>query len=54
MNVLDSITEINYDTLSNKEKEEILEQTYSEIDSIGDSLVEFFVSVQRRVRDKSK
>ena len=40
MNVLESITEINNDSLSNKEKKEILEQIYSEIDSIDDSLVE--------------
>jgi len=40
MDVLDSITEINNHSLSIKEKEEILEQIYSEIDSIDDSLVE--------------
>ncbi len=40
MDVLDSITEINNDSLSNKEKEKILKQFYSEIDSIDDSLVE--------------
>ena len=40
MDVLDSITEINNDSLSIKEKEKILEQIYSEIDSIDDSLVE--------------
>lgn len=40
MNVLDSITEINYDALSGKEKENILDKIYSEIDAIDDSLVE--------------
>ncbi len=40
MDVLDSTTEINNNSLSKKEKEEILEQIYSEIDSIDDSLVE--------------
>ncbi len=40
MNVLDSITELNIEALSNKEKRELLKQIRDEIDSIDDSLAE--------------
>ena len=40
MNVLDSLTELNNETLSNDEKRELLKQIRDEIDSIDDSLAE--------------
>jgi len=40
MNVLDSITELNIEALSNEEKRELLKQIRDEIDSIDDSLAE--------------
>ena len=40
MNVLDSLTQLNIETLSNEEKRELLKQIRDEIDSIDDSLAE--------------
>ena len=40
MNVLDSLTELNIESLSKEEKRELLKQIRDEIDSIDDSLVE--------------
>ena len=40
MNVLDSLTELNIESLSNEEKRELLKQIRDEIDSIDDSLAE--------------
>ena len=40
MNVIDSLTEINIETLSVEEKKELLEQIRAEIDAIDDSLIE--------------
>ena len=40
MNVLDSLTELNIETLSNEEKRDLLKQIRDEIDSIDDSLAE--------------
>ncbi len=40
MNVLDSLTELNIETLSNEEKRELLKQIRDEIDLIDDSLAE--------------
>jgi len=40
MNVLDSLTQLNIETLSNEEKRELLKQIRDEIDSIDDSLTE--------------
>ena len=40
MNVLDSLTQLNIETLSNEEKGELLKQIRDEIDSIDDSLAE--------------
>jgi len=40
MNVLDSLTELNIESLSNEEKRELLKQIRDEIDLIDDSLVE--------------
>jgi chorismate mutase len=41
MNVLDSLTQLNIETLSKEEKRELLKQIRDEIDSIDDSLAEF-------------
>jgi chorismate mutase len=38
MNILDSITELNIESLSQEEKRELLKQIRDEIDSIDDSL----------------
>ena len=40
MNVLDSLTELNIESLSKEEKRELLKQIRDEIDSIDDSLAE--------------
>jgi chorismate mutase len=40
MNVLESITELNIESLSKEEKRELLKQIRDEIDSIDDSLAE--------------
>ena len=40
MNVLDSLAQLNIETLSNEEKRELLKQIRDEIDSIDDSLAE--------------
>jgi chorismate mutase len=40
MNVLDSLTELNIESLSNEEKRELLKQIRDDIDLIDDSLVE--------------
>ncbi len=40
MNVLDSLTQLNIETLSKEEKRELLKQIRDEIDSIDDSLAE--------------
>ncbi len=40
MNVLESLTELNIESLSKEEKRELLKQIRDEIDSIDDSLVE--------------
>ncbi len=40
MNVLDSLTELNIESLSKEEKRELLKQIRNEIDSIDDSLAE--------------
>lgn len=40
MNVLDSLTELNIESLSKEEKRELLTQIRDEIDSIDDSLAE--------------
>ena len=40
MNVLESLTKINIEALSNEEKRELLKQIRDEIDSIDDSLAE--------------
>ena len=40
MNVLNSLTELNIESLSKEEKRELLKQIRDEIDSIDDSLVE--------------
>ena len=40
MNVLDSLTQLNIETLSKEEKRELLKQIRDEIDSIDDSLSE--------------
>lgn len=40
MNVLDSLTELNFESLSKEEKRELLKQIRDEIDSIDDSLAE--------------
>ena len=40
MNVLDSLTELNIESLSKEEKKELLKQIRDEIDSIDDSLAE--------------
>ena len=40
MNVLESITELNIESLSQEEKRELLKQIRDEIDSIDDSLAE--------------
>jgi chorismate mutase len=43
MNVLDSLAQLNIETLSNEEKRELLKQIRDEIDSIDDSLAELLI-----------